>query len=241
MSKTKLPSEFTMSPPSWTAMPCTQCGCPPTTMSAPASSNAEPTTRCAGHGLVRVLVAPVGEHDDDVDALVEPPDDRLRTLQVTAVEWSGAGRHPDLGRAGSAGQGTRGLADGVERDEAEAARRRSPPPAAATPTPSVGPAPTRSMPRRVEPLEGLAQRALAVVAGVVVRQRQHVEAGALQAASTRGSASKESSPCCGGPASESVLSRLPTVRSASRQALAQRAEALRRVAAAWQPRPDGPA
>ena len=65
-----------------------------------------------------------------------------------------------------------------------------------------------------------------VVAGVVVGQRQHVEPGQLAApASTRGSAANESSPCCGAPSSDSVLSRLPMVRSApaSRRAIGRSA------------------
>ena len=243
MSKTRLPSECaSTAPPSSVgtcSSPCTQCGCPPTTRSAPAPDQAPADLGLHRLGDVGVLRAPVGEHDHDVDAALEadgrPPRTWARSARSSGPVRGGIRTESAPGRAGGR---LRGLADGVEADEAEAhavpGRARPARDAAAR----SRPAPKARSPAAAEPGDRVEQRGRAEVAGVVVGQRDRVDPERRPAPpAPSGGPRRSRRPAAGGPAVDRVLSRLPTVRSAPAEVAGQRSQRRDRVAGVAGPAP----
>ena len=218
MSKTKLPSECATGTPATASTPCTQCGWPPATRSAPARTRARATVRWTGSGVCMYCSAPVREHDDDVGRSRRTADRGRDARQVGRDQRAGARRHPDRQGAGLGGTCHRGLADRVEARGIRTWCRR--PRAAPAPRPRAGPARLRTTrsgfaaarapcrggrPRRSRP-HGCSP-------ATARRSRRRVAAGAAPGCLRR---SRSGGPAVGSPRRDSVLSRLPTVRSAPR-------------------------
>ena len=133
-----------------------------------------------GQRTLGVLVSPVGQHGHHVHAAGESSHVLEQAVELGPVERPRADRHADRARTRLARTGLRGLADGVEPHEAEA---DAVPLDDRRPT-GVGQVAARAERAQAgvgEPVDGLHQRRLAVVAGVVVRQRECVEARRPQA------------------------------------------------------------
>ena len=184
-----------------------------------------------------VLGAPVREHEHHVDPVGELADDAGDPGQVVAVERAGARLHaqPQGARCVRGGGGR--LADRVEGDDAE---RRA---VAADDDGSGGGGQVRSGAHGAEaagpgavapsaPAPAARSRRCGCWPGTARRSRP-----AADPAAPREHAPNESPPCRGAPALDSVLSRLPIVRSAaeSRSAIGRRAAAGSPTAASRSP------
>ena len=194
MSKTKLPSEFTTSASPTSDAPCTQCGWPPTTRSAPARDQPPRDLRLDRPGPVGVLRRPSAAAPSR-RRRAAPAGVRRRGTRSSSARSSGPVRGGMLTETapGSPGRRLRCLADRVEAEEPEAdavpARDRR----------LAGPRPGRGRPRTSRsrpPAAGARSRpaSVAVVAGVVVGQAERVEPGGRRSARTRGSAEKSRRP-----------------------------------------------
>ena len=135
MSKTKLPSECTTSASPTCSAPCTQCGWPPTTRSAPAPTSARATSCWTGSGRCVYCVPQCG--------ITTTTSARRCSRRTSARTRASSRRSSGPVRGGMltdsapgwSGSGLGGLADRVEPEEPEAHavpldhhRRPAPPP-----------------------------------------------------------------------------------------------------------------
>jgi hypothetical protein len=171
----------------------------------------------------------VRQHEDDVHLVAQRSHDIGDLLQVGDVEWPGPRPHPDAQGARPRRGRRRGLADRVERDDPETHvvphdHHRT------DCCGEVGAGADAGEATGLDPAQGLPQRLRAVVAYVLVREGQHVEPGEPQTGADLWPGPERAPPWRGAPAFDSVLSRLPMVRS-----LAASRRAIGRNAAAWSP------
>ncbi len=174
-----------------------------------------------------------------------PPDaaSRCRAARARrAARSSGPvrGRHVDPVRPGAPATGCRGLADGVGRQHADPdpvdLDDRRPPRLG-----QRAPGSDRLDAHVAHGADGLYQRSRPPVADVVVRQRQHVDAGQVAALRRRArSAANESPPWVGLPSRDSVASKFAIVTSARGQSLGRRAQRRGEVPLGRHRRPDTP-
>ena len=142
MSKTKLPSECSTGTPSTASTPCTQCGWPPTTRSAPAATSRRATVRWSGHGGACTASPQCGSTTTTSARRSRPSDRPLDPGQVGLDERPGARRHPHRQRTRASPGRPRRLADRVEAEEGvrrPVRRSRAPPGSAASARSSPAP------------------------------------------------------------------------------------------------------
>ena len=214
MSNTRLPSEWAITARPTGSSPCTQWGCPPTTRSAPARTRARPTSDWTGSAEC-VYWSPQWGSTTTTST-------RSASRPTTPVTWSRSARLSGPVRGGirtERAPGERRVARGVSPIALKPTNpKRTPwrrPPRPGWPG-EVAPGAEGLHPPPAERPERLVERHRPEVAGVVVGERQRVEAEPLEPRQGAGRSRERvtDGSCCGSPSSESVLSRLPTAMSA---------------------------